>query len=223
MSTTIKIILVDDHLIVRNGIKALLEELEYVEIVGEASNGVEALEVIKKVNPDIAIMDIRMPVMTGLEACNEIKKKDLRTKVLILSMHDTEDYVLQAARNGAFGYLLKDSELDDFERAINRIHKGEKHFSSAVSHIILNDYLNKTSITSDTSSINQTNIAIDNQLTKAEKNILKLIREGMTNQEIGEQLGKSTRTIETHRFNMMKKLNVKNVAELITLTQFIEI
>jgi len=220
MAEKISLVLIDDHAIVRNGIKSLLENEDYIEIVGEGSNGEEALTIINELQPDIAIMDIRMPVMTGVEATKKLYSKgnNIHTKVLILSMHDTEEYVLQAVSAGAYGYLLKDSEHDDFVKAIKHIAQGKKFFSSAISNIFVNQYLSGNTGASS-SSKNSDNGVNDSLITKSEKQILNLIRKGMTNMHIAEELNKSVRTIETHRFNMMKKLKVKNVAELLTITQ----
>ncbi|MDN3669655.1 response regulator transcription factor [Echinicola jeungdonensis] len=207
----ITVVLADDHLVVRSGIKNLLENEGEVKVIGEASNGEEALEVVKKLKPDLLIIDIRMPVMNGLDATKKLTSNDSSTKALILSMHDDEDYILQSIESGASGYLLKDTSKEEFMKAIRAIHHGGKYFSGDISQVLVNSYLNvrDRKVTQKISAINEYDI------TKREKQILKMIADGIGNKEIAEQLGKSIRTIETHRFNIMKKLKVNNVVELL--------
>lgn len=207
----IKVVLADDHLVVRSGIKNLLENEGDIEVIGEASNGEEALRVLEKLHPDILIIDIRMPVMNGLEATRKLTENSPSSKVLILSMHDDEDYILQSVESGASGYLLKDTSKEEFLKAIKTIHQGGKYFSGDISQVLVNNYLTQKDrkIPGKTSSVNRY------EITKREKQILKMIADGIANKEIAEQLGKSIRTIETHRFNIMKKLKVNNVVELL--------
>ncbi|HSJ68279.1 MAG TPA: response regulator transcription factor [Anditalea sp.] len=207
----IKVVLADDHVVVRNGIKMLLESAGEIQVIGEASNGQEALEVVRQLHPDVLIIDIRMPVMNGLEATSKLGAYSDRTKALILSMHNDEEYVLQAMESGASGYLLKDTSKEEFIKAIHSVNQGGKYFSGDISNILVNSYLNVKSNKQSKSSEAGKNY----DLTKREKEILKLITKGINNKDIADQLGKSVRTIETHRFNIMKKLNVNNVVELI--------
>lgn len=207
----IKVILADDHVIVRNGIKALLENEPNIDVIGEASNGQEALDLVAKFHPDILIIDIRMPGMSGLEATEKLRNYSKKTKALILSMHDTEEYVLQSIRVGASGYLLKDDSKEEFLRAIESLSSGDKYFSSSISKILVNNYLN---------SINQNRAEdIDEspavELTKKEKDIITLVSKGYSNKKIAKTFENSIRTIEAHRFNIMKKLKVKNAVELV--------
>lgn len=206
----IKVVLADDHLVVRKGIKNLLEEEKDIEVIGEASNGREAVEAVEELKPDILIIDIRMPLMNGLEATQKLYDNSTATKILILSMHDDEDYILQSIEAGASGYLLKDTSKEEFIKAVKAIHQGGKYFSGDVSNVLVNRYLNvknrKVSPVLEGKSYD---------ITKREKQILGMIAEGIGNREIAEQLGKSVRTIETHRFNIMKKLKVNNVVELL--------
>ena len=205
----IRIVLADDHEIIRNGIKQLFESEEYVEIVAEASNGREAIEMVNKHAPDILVMDISMPEMTGIEAVDELKKSNTNTKVLILSMFDKDEYVLKAVELGAYGYLLKDTGKEGFIKALRMIMNGEKYFSSEISNIIVNQYLNNMNSTSSGSGKMKTD------LTKRENDILCLVVKGYNNRKIAEEFGISVRTIETHRLNIMKKLKVNNAAELV--------
>ncbi|KEO72322.1 response regulator transcription factor [Anditalea andensis] len=207
----IKVVLADDHVVVRNGIKMLLESAGEIKVIGEASNGQEALDVVRELQPDVLIVDIRMPIMNGLEATSQLGSYSVKTKALILSMHNDEEYVLQAMDSGAAGYLLKDTSKEEFIKAIHSVHQGGKYFSGDISNILVNSYLNVKSNKNSKSS----DITKQYDLTKREKEILELIIVGINNKEIADKLGKSVRTIETHRFNIMKKLNVNNVVELI--------
>jgi len=207
----IKVVLADDHVVVRNGIKMLLESAGEIQVIGEASNGQEALEVVNQLQPDVLIIDIRMPIMNGLEATSKLGSYSDKTKALILSMHNDEEYVLQAMDSGASGYLLKDTSKEEFIKAIHSVNQGGKYFSGDISNILVNSYLNVKSNKQRKSSDNVKQY----DLTKREKEILNLIVQGINNKDIADQLGKSVRTIETHRFNIMKKLNVNNVVELI--------
>lgn len=207
----IKVVLADDHMVVRSGIKNLLENEGEVEVIGEASNGEEALERVKALAPDLLIIDIRMPVMNGLDATKKLSGLKLPTKALILSMHDDEDYILQSIESGASGYLLKDTSKDEFMKAIRTIHQGGQYFSGDISQVLVKSYLNikDRKVTKNVTPANTYDI------TKREKQILKMISDGISNKDIAEQLGKSIRTVETHRFNIMKKLKVSNVVELL--------
>ena len=215
----IKVLLVDDHIIVRNGIKSLLESEEGINVVGEASNGEEAVAAYESVSPDLVIMDIKMPKKNGIEATRVIKQKHSDSRVVILSMHDIEDYVLQAVESGADGYLLKDTGKESFIKALKKVYKGEKYFSSDISHIIVNQYLNKVD-GATTIEKTEAQLAEDKfNLTRREKQVLKMVVDGLTNKEIAEELGKSVRTIETHRFKIMKKLSVHNAIEMLKVVE----
>jgi DNA-binding NarL/FixJ family response regulator len=212
----ISIVLVDDHSIVRDGIKYLLEEEENLEVIGEGSNGLEAIELIEDLQPDLLIIDVRMPEMNGIDAVKIINKTATKTKSIILSMHDSEEYILESINANAMGYLLKDSSKAEILKAIYTVNNGEKYFSGDISNIIVNNLLKKST---NTAAALQTekeskNTANEHHLTKREIEILQLVLLGKTNKEISEELHKSKRTIETHRFNLMKKMNVKNLIEL---------
>ncbi|SKB91005.1 two component transcriptional regulator, LuxR family [Salegentibacter salinarum] len=208
-----KILLADDHELVRDGIIALLENEENLTVVNEAANGKEALEIIEKDTPDLLIVDIRMPELNGIEVVKKVKKDFPNLKTLVLSMHDSTEYVVQCVEAGADGYLLKGSSKEEFLKAINKIAGGGKYFSGDISAIIVSNFVNGNSEKRvDTNSQKQD--AALNILTKREKQILELILEGKNNQEIGDELKISKRTAEAHRFNLMKKLEVKNLMEL---------
>lgn len=212
----ISIVLVDDHSLVRDGIRALLEGDHSLKVVGEASNGQEAIEVIKNIVPDIAIIDVRMPIINGIDTVRALVQANIATRSIILSMHDSDEYVLQSIEAGAFGYLLKDAPKEEFLKAIQIVKDGEKYFSGDISKIVVNKYLESLKQSSESPTPPKKINADDSAttLTKREKQILRLILKGYSNKEIAEELDKSIRTVETHRFNLMKKLNVKNVAEL---------
>lgn len=204
----IKIVLADDHILVRKGIKAMLESEADLQVIGEAGNGLEALEAADKLRPDILVLDIRMPEMSGLEAAAKLSAISPVTKALILSMHDSEEYVLQALDAGAYGYLLKDTDKAEFVKALKQIQAGNKYFSGAVSNVLANRLLHNKSV--------DRSIQTDPfHLTKREREILMMVINGTPNKEIADTLGKSVRTIETHRFNIMKKMNVNNAIDMV--------
>lgn len=211
---TIKVILADDHVIVRNGIKILLESEGEVEVIAEASNGQEAIDQVKQHHPDILISDIKMPVMNGLEATAALKRISPNTKTLILSMHDDEEYIIKSVEAGASGYLLKDTTKEEFVKALKSVLEGNKYFSGDISDVLVKGYLNKNSGTSKKPS-GDSKPQSAYHITKREKQILQLVYAGRSNKEIADELQKSIRTVETHRFNIMKKLGVGNVTELI--------
>ncbi|KXX72233.1 response regulator transcription factor [Flammeovirga sp. SJP92] len=211
----ISVVLTDDHVVVRNGIKLLLENSHEINVIGEGANGQEALDLCKQLNPDVLVIDIRMPVMNGIIAASKIKEYSPNTKVLILSMHDDAEYILDAAEKGASGYLLKDSSSDEFLKAIKTVHEGKKYFSGDISKVLVEGYLNMKHNTEPSTETTPTesNTVID--LTKREKEILKYVVHGKSSKEIAGILNKSVRTVETHRFNIMKKMEVKSAVELI--------
>ena len=213
---TIKIMLVDDHALVRKGIRSLLEDEEDLEVVAEASSGAEALKKIKVAPPNLIIIDIKMPAMTGIELVQELTRLNLTTRFLMLSMHDSEEYVLQSVDAGAHGYLLKDASGEEFLKAIHTVCNNSLYFSGDISQYLVNRYLQKGKVASGVVTPTPNIAPLPNiTLTKRETQILNLAATGMTNQEIADELGKSKRTVEAHRFNLMKKMEVKNLMELI--------
>lgn len=209
----INIVLADDHVLVRKGIKSMLELDTEIKVVGEAGNGQEALNISRELKPDILVLDIRMPEMTGLEAAAQLSEFAPDTRAVILSMHDSEEYVVQALQAGAFGYLLKDTDKEEFIRALKQVHGGHKYFSGAVSHVLANQLLNTRPYLAPRTALEDTY-----HLTRREKEILRMVIDGKHNKDIAESLGKSLRTIETHRFNIMKKLGVNNAVDMVNKT-----
>ena len=220
----VDILLVDDHSLVRDGIKALLEEEVSLHVVGEASNGLEALGKVNELQPDLVIIDIRMPEMTGIEAVKKLTASGASSKCIMLSMHDSEEYILQSVQAGASGYLLKDASKEEFLKAVYTVSEGGKYFSGDVSSILVNNLMKGTSVQSSTSNVTtpviRQAVPLEREesttfdLTKRERQILELAVSGSSNKEIAEKLNISKRTIEVHRFNLMKKMDVKNILDL---------
>ncbi|MDD7887703.1 response regulator transcription factor [Flavivirga sp. 57AJ16] len=208
----IDVVLADDHVLVRDGIKALLEDQDGIAVIDEASNGKEALEVIARNKPHVLIVDIRMPEMNGIEVVGEISKRHKDVRTLVLSMHDSEEYVVQAIQAGADGYLLKGASKEEFIKALNKVASGGKYFTGDVSAIIMNNFVNGN--TNAVVAPKLESKALPFNLTKREKQILGLVLELKNNKDIAEELQISKRTAEVHRFNLMKKLEVKNLMEL---------
>ena len=205
--TPVRIVLADDHTIMRHGLRLVLERQPDFAVVGEASNGREAVDIIAQENPDIAVMDIAMPLLNGIEAAKKITEERLKTVVVILSMHSDESYILRALRAGARGYLLKDSAENDLIQAIRAVYAGKAFFSPAVSRVLADDYLRQ---------IQQQGVEDPYELlTARERELLQLIVELKSTKDIAGLLGVSPRTIDTHRGNLMQKLNVHSIPELI--------
>lgn len=198
---------------VRDGIRALLESESDLEVIGEGSDGKEALELVKNKQPDLLIIDIRMPKMTGIEAVHTLNAGKSSVKSIILSMHDSEEYILQSVSAGANGYLLKDTGKTEFIKAIHTVREGGKYYSGDISNILVNNLLNPSKEITDTSKKGKlTENPFD--LTNKELQVLELVLSGLTNKQISEKLQNSKRTVETHRFNLMRKMDVKNLIDL---------
>ncbi|WP_268225726.1 response regulator transcription factor [Sinomicrobium oceani] len=209
----ITIVLADDHSLVRDGIRALLEEEPDLEVIGEVSNGLDALKMVDEKSPDILIIDIRMPELGGIETVERLNGKGKsNTKCIILSMHDSEEYILKSVRAGANGYLLKDTGKGEFVKAIHVVQEGGKYFSGDISNVLVNNLFRSDKKTNQSLSKPNKNNPFD--LTNKELQVLELVLAGYTNKEISEKLQNSKRTIETHRFNLMKKMEVKNLIDL---------
>jgi DNA-binding NarL/FixJ family response regulator len=205
----IKVMLVDDHQIVRDGIRALLLNEENIEITDEASDGEELFRKLLKHKPDIVIMDISLPDKSGIEISKEIQSLYPEIKVLILSMYNNEDFVFNAIRAGAKGYLPKNTSKKELVEAINSINEGHEYFSEEISDIILKSYVKK---------IQKTDDVVNNKielLSTREIEVLKLFIEGKTNQEIADKLFISIRTVESHKNHIMQKLELKSIVDLI--------
>jgi two-component system nitrate/nitrite response regulator NarL len=209
MSNKIRVVLADDHVFVRDGIKSLLENEVNITVVGEATDGLEALTLIDELKPDLLILDIRMPNMTGIEVVEQLRSKNNFVKIVMLSMHESEEYVLKSIQAGADGYLLKGSSKEEFLKAVHTVSNGRKYFSGDISSILIGQLTNRSHIIEPKQSLGEEQV-----ITKREKEILKLLLSGKGNKEIAEALDISKRTAEVHRFNLMKKLKVKNLMEL---------
>jgi DNA-binding NarL/FixJ family response regulator len=205
----ISILIADDHSIVREGIKNMLKDIEDFVIVGEAENGVDAIEKIKALAPNLIITDISMPKMTGIEVINIVKKEFPEVKTLILTIHSEEEFIEQIFRSGATGCLYKNAGKGEFELAIRAVNNGENYYCSGLSNVLLKDYFNKKDYAAEQQSDKRVFITV------REKQILKLIAEEFSNYEIAEKLFISIRTVETHRKNMMQKLNIDSTIALI--------
>lgn len=213
MSQT-SIVLVDDHSLVRDGIRALLESEEDLNVIGEGADGTEALSLVKEKNPDVLIIDIRMPKMTGIAAVQKLSASDSKTKCIILSMHDSEEYILQSVAAGAKGYLLKDTGKTEFIKAIHTVQGGGKYYSGDISNVLVNHLLNPKTTTKENPKKDTRSTSKPFDLTNKEIQVLGLVLSGLTNQQISEKLQNSKRTVETHRFNLMRKMEVKNLMDL---------
>jgi DNA-binding NarL/FixJ family response regulator len=202
----IRLLLADDHTILRDGIRSILENEEDMIIVGEAEDGHTAVKMACDLSPDIILMDIAMPLLNGLEATRQIKTKCPQVKILILTMHENEEYIRQVLANGALGYILKDAAARDLLESIRAVYRGEAVLSPAITRLVIEDYLRWGEIQNQDQS---------NGLSPREREILQLIAEGYTNKQIAEILCISIKTVQTHRANLMAKLDLHDRGELI--------
>ena len=205
----IKILFADDHGIVRDGLRSLFKSDPEFVIVGEAADGNEAIELVAKHKPNVAILDISMPNLNGIEATTIIKKNFPNTKVLILTIHEDEEYIQEMILAGADGYVVKNAEKKEIFDGVKAVAQSETFFSPSVSKVLLEGLIKRTR-SKETFLQN-----IDNKLTKRETEILRLIAEGMTSKEISEKLFLSISTVNSHRMNMMKKLDIHDTASLV--------
>ena len=201
----IRILLADDHTLVRAGIRSLAEKIPGVQVIGEASNGREALALIESQRPDIVVMDITMAGLNGLEAAARVNKEFPEVKIIILSMHANQEYVLQALRAGAAGYLLKDAATTELDIALQAVARGETYLSPAISKRVIENFLRRGGDSSDPLA----------QLTPRQREILQLIAEGKSTKEIAFTLKLSVKTVETHRAQLMERLEIRDVAGLV--------
>lgn len=202
----IKVLVTDDHQIIVDGLKSLLNNSADFKVIGEANNGREALKIIENVEVDVVLMDIDMPVMNGIETLKEIRRRRLEVKVIILSMHHEAGMIKSLIDLGAMGYLLKSSPQEELAAAIRKVATGQQYFSTQVTLSLLNKPQNSNNAESESAGL----------LTERETEIIKLIAEGFSNKEIGAKLFISHRTVDTHRTNLMKKIQVDNIAGLIS-------
>lgn len=202
----ISVLIADDHEIIRFGISTYLASSKDIEIVGEASTGKECFEIFKQTHPDICILDINMPEKNGIETAREIRALEEETKILILSVHINKNILREALAANVNGYLLKDTEKDDLLHAIKTIVSGQQVFSDPISNLMKDLFLNNAPQPGDYDY---------EQITNREQEILQLIVDGLTSKQIAEKLYISPRTVDTHRANLMDKLDLKNIAELV--------
>ena len=203
----IRILLADDHTIIRSGLRLLLDQQPGFKVVAEASNGREAVELAAKEKPDVAVLDIGMPQLNGIEATQQIAAKESQTKVVILSMHADEGYVLRALKAGARAYILKNSAEADLIRAVRAVADGKSFFSPVISKMLLEDYVRQIRDKHVEDSYDL--------LTPREREILQLLAEGRTNKEVATLLHLSVYTVDAHRGNILQKLNLHGVPEMI--------
>lgn len=206
MKSKIRVLLVDDHQIIIDGLRSLMKNTDEIVVSGDANNGREAIRLLDILNIDVVLMDIDMPVMNGIDALKEIKRVNPGVKVIILSMHNESGMIRNLLAIGADGYILKSTSKDELIGAIQKVAAGDKYFSTEVTLSLLNGSQGFLP-----SSRHQVEM-----LTSREEEILKLIAEGFSNKEIGTRLFISHRTVDTHRTNLMKKLNTSNIAGLIS-------
>ncbi len=206
MPRTHRLLIAEDHRILREGLRALLSSHGNYEIVGEAANGLEAIKLASKLLPDLILIDLSMPKMDGLDAITEIRNNCLDTKILVLTVHKAEEYVFEALKSGADGYLLKDATHAELKIALENVLEGRPYLSPGISETLVNGYLQGKPPAAAKSAYDQ--------LTKRERQILKLVAEGCKNKDISEYLCISIKTVEKHRANMMKKLDLHNASAI---------
>jgi len=198
---SIRVLLADDHAIVRQGLRALLEK-EGIEVVAEVSDGRQAVQAVTEHEPDVAVLDLSMPQLNGLDAAREILKISTRTKPILLTMYTEDHYVLEALRSGVRGYVMKSHSSEDLVRAIQQVARGEIYLSPGISEVVVQAYLNKSDFAAD-------------PLSGRERQVLQLIAEGNTTKKIASLLGLSVRTAESHRSRIMEKLDIHETAGLV--------
>jgi two-component system response regulator NreC len=203
----IRLVIADDHGVVRKGLRLLLEQYAEIEVVGEAADGREAVELAAQLTPDVMIMDVAMPLLNGIEAAGQILKEHANVGIIILTMHADESYLIRALGVGVKGYLLKESAEQDLRRAVQSVAQGKPFFSPAVTQTLLEDYMRvlKQEGLSDSYEL----------LTSREREVLQLLAEGKTNKDVAALLDLSIYTVESHRTNLMQKLNLHNTAEIV--------
>jgi RNA polymerase sigma factor (sigma-70 family) len=202
----IRVVIADDHTVVRQGIRHVLEHMPNLEVVGEAADGESVLRLVEETNPNLLVLDISMPGKTGLEVARELRAGGSEVTILILSMHDDPEYVLEAVRAGADGYILKDVGPGELREAVESVHVGKEYFAERVTHqlgVALREELERE----------QQRTRLE-QLTAREREVLLRVADGRTNREIAEEFGISPRTVETHRERVMAKLRIRTVAGL---------
>jgi DNA-binding NarL/FixJ family response regulator len=203
----VRIVLVDDHKVVRQGLKALLEAERGFEIVGQAGDGLRALELVERLKPEILVVDLMIPGLSGLEVTRRTAQLSPLTRIIILSMHSNEAYVLEALKYGASGYVLKESSADDLVRAVHEVNAGRRYLSPPLSERAIELYVQE--------KVKSGSLDAYETLTNREREVLQLAAEGLSAPEIAERLSISPRTVETHRANLMRKLALRSQTDLI--------
>ncbi|HEV7746630.1 MAG TPA: response regulator transcription factor [Pyrinomonadaceae bacterium] len=199
---TIQVVLADDHALVRAGIRALLERIEKVEVVGEAGNGQQALDLIEELDPDVVLLDLTMPGLSGFEVLKETSEKFPDVNMIVLSVHDSEEYAFHALRSGAVGYLPKSAASTELEAAIHQVLRGEKYLSPSIAPEASLDFSKETAET-------------PGELTPRQMEVLTLIAHGSSTREVASTLSIAVKTVETHRAQLMERLNIHDVAGLV--------
>ncbi len=202
---SIRILLADDHKITRQGLRSLLDENDDMEVLAEAENGRDAIELARKLNPDVIIMDVSMPDLNGVEATRQIIQDNPHVRVVALSMHSDTLFVSEMLKSGASGYLLKDCAFQELEQAIRTVTDGKAYLSPSISGVVVEDYLHRLS---------KTDMSTSEVLTDREREVLQLIAEGQSTKQVALKLHISAKTVETHRRQIMNKLDMHTVAEL---------
>ncbi len=198
-----RVVLADDHQLMRAGLRVLLDAMPDIEVVGEAGDGFEALHLVARFEPEVALLDIAMPGMTGLAVLREVRAKHPKTKVLMLSMYDGRDYVTEAIRSGAAGYLIKDAAVDELARALAAVARGETYLSPSISSQLAQAIMSPTAK------------AADSELTPRQEEVLRLVARGHSSKEIALELKLSIKTVETHRAQIMDRLDIRDLAGLV--------
>ena len=202
----IRVLLAEDHTIVRKGLRSLLDSEADIEVIGEAEDGRQAVEMVGELMPDVVLMDITMPSLNGFEATRQIKQRFPDVKVLVLTMHANEEYVFQILRAGASGYVVKKAAPTELVSAIQAVHRSESFLSPSISRTVIEEYIQQAEAMSRQDGYER--------LTPREREVLQLVAEGHSSREIAEVLSVSVKTVETHRANLMDKLGLHSVAEL---------
>jgi two-component system response regulator NreC len=200
----IRVLLAEDHTIVRKGLRSLLDDEGGIEVVGEAEDGQQAIELVQRLLPDVVLMDITMPVLNGLEATRQIKKLFPQVKVVVLTVHSTEEYIFQILRAGASGYVVKQAAVSELVQAIQTVCRGDSFLSPSISRQVVEEYGRRAEAMEDKY----------NKLTDREREVLQLITEGRSNREMATLLRISVKTVEAHRSRLMDKLGIHSTAEL---------
>jgi two-component system response regulator NreC len=201
-----RILLADDHPVVRHGVRSLLQAEPEFSVIGEASDGIEALQLVERLLPDVLVVDLMIPGLNGLEVTRQVRQRSPQTRIIVLSMHANEPYVLEALKNGAAGYVLKDTSGTDLIQAVRQVIAGQRYLSPPLSERAVDAYMQKSA---------ETTYDPYEALTDREREVLQLAAEGLSNPEIAGRLSISPRTVETHRANLMRKLGLKTQTDLI--------